>query len=153
MLHAPRSMMELTGSGPFHENAGLVHDLFADPERTSIVVAALPEELVVNETLEVIEGLKDLADQLALCVLNEVQPLGESPHAIERAQPFLEGRGMDEALGLAWAEAVQSEVQELSHTRLVEGVGCPVVELPLLEERDLGPAELNQLAAILAARE
>ncbi len=149
MLHAPRSMMELTGSGPFHENAGLVHDLFADPERTSLVVAALPEELVVNETLELVDRLEDLGDQLALCVLNEVQPVGESPHAIERVQSHLEGLGMEEALALAWAEAARGETQELSHTRLVEGLGCPVIELPLLEERDLGPAELNRLAKFL----
>ena len=149
MLHAPRSMMELTGSGPFHDNARLVHDLFADPARTRIVVAALPEELVINETLELADGLEELADQLALCVLNEVQPAGESLHAIERVMPHLEGRGLEEALALAWAEAARSDMQKLSHTRLVEGLGCPVVELPLLEKRDLGLSELNRLAAIL----
>ena len=152
MLHAPRSMMELTGSGPFHENARDVHDLFSDPARTSLVVAALPEELVVNETLELVDGLEELADQLVLGVLNEVQPVWESPFSLERAQPFLEGRGMDEALKLAWAEAARGELQEQSHTRLVEGLGCPVVELPLLEVRDLERADLEHLASCLEPR-
>jgi anion-transporting ArsA/GET3 family ATPase len=152
MLHAPRSMMELTGAGPFHENARLVHDLFADRERTSLVVASLPEELVVNETLDLVNRLEGLADGLALCVLNKVQPIRESPQAIESVRPFLAGRGLDEALALAWSEATRGEMQELSHTRLVEGLGCPVVELPLLEVRDLGLAELHRLAACLESR-
>ena len=74
LLNSPRSMMDLTVTGPFHDNARLVRDLVEDPDRTALVLVALPEELPVNETLDLYERLGAMRDQVGLCVLNEVHP-------------------------------------------------------------------------------
>ena len=52
MLTTPRTFGEIARVGPIRRQAGKVRDMLADPERTGYVAVALPEEMPVNETLE-----------------------------------------------------------------------------------------------------
>ncbi len=74
MLASPRLMMEVTGSGPFHDNAKLVHDAIGDRARTGIVLVSLPEEMPVTETKELWARLGPAREQVRATVLNGVLP-------------------------------------------------------------------------------
>ncbi len=52
MLTTPRTFGEIARVGPIRRQATRVRDMLADPERTGYLAVALPEEMPVNETLE-----------------------------------------------------------------------------------------------------
>ena len=52
MLTAPQTFGEIARVGPIRRQAFKVRDMLADPARTGYVAVALPEEMPVNETLE-----------------------------------------------------------------------------------------------------
>src|SRR6478672_3037003 len=58
MLTTPRTFGEIARVGPIRRQATKVSEMLADPERTGYVAVALPEEMPVNETLELGEKLR-----------------------------------------------------------------------------------------------
>ncbi len=152
MLHAPRAMMDLTVAGPFHENAKVVANLIEDPKRTSLVMVALPEELPVNETLELYEGLTDLRPLARAVVLNEVQPspVPDAPWYLAHRAELLVGANAAgaEAIHLADQALVRVARQDDARRRLAT-LGLPVVDLPFLVRRELGVADLTTLGALV----
>ena len=52
MLTTPRTFGEIARVGPIRRQAFKIRDMLADPARTGYVAVALPEEMPVNETLE-----------------------------------------------------------------------------------------------------
>ena len=72
MIRSARTMMELTKVGPMYKNNAIVDAVFSDPNRTSIVLVTLLEELPVQETLELWRGLKNQQNQCQLLVHNKV---------------------------------------------------------------------------------
>src|SRR4030095_4580602 len=95
MLASPRLMMDVTGSGPFHDNAKLVHDAIADPARTGIVLVSLPEEMPVTEAKELWARLGPAREQVRATVLNGLLPdpfdeaidWAAAPRALGRVPP------------------------------------------------------------------
>ncbi|MEE2750769.1 MAG: ArsA family ATPase [Myxococcota bacterium] len=150
MLHAPRSMMDLTVAGPFHENAKLVHTVFSDPERCQIVVAALPQDLVVNETQELAHQLGEYRAQLGLCILNEVEP---KPFAElswwKTVRPHLAGHGLEESLACVDREVNRAIQAQEARRRLETNLGVEVLDLPHLETDEMGLEEIGTLAELL----
>ena len=56
MLTTPRTFAEIARVGPIRRQAYKVSEMLADPERTGYVAVALPEEMPVNETIELGAG-------------------------------------------------------------------------------------------------
>ena len=52
LLRAPQTFSEVARVGPIHRQAGIIHGFLSDPESTGILTVALPEEMPVNETLD-----------------------------------------------------------------------------------------------------
>ncbi|MCB9746346.1 MAG: ArsA family ATPase [Alphaproteobacteria bacterium] len=143
MLSAPGSMMDLTVTGPFHENARVVHELFVDPKRTGLVLVTLPEEMPVNETLDLYERLGEYRPLLSGLVLNEMHPeLLPDAERWPAVRPAFEGLGVDEALRFTDRAAHRARQQAEARERLAP-LPCPRVELPYLFKRDLSPEELG----------
>ena len=62
MLTAPHTFGEIARVGPIRRQAFKVRDMLSDPRRTGYVAVALPEEMPVNETLELGVRLEDAVD-------------------------------------------------------------------------------------------
>ena len=152
MLESPQAMMDLTVAGPFHENAKLIRNLVEDADRTALVLVSLPEEMPVNETLELYERLGRFRGQVALSVLNEVHPtVVGRPEAWPLAREALAGHpALAEAVGFADRAARRESSQQTARERLHAGLPCPLAELPFLFHRDLRVGDLRQLASVLA---
>lgn len=122
-----------------------MRDLLVDPAVTAAVLVSLPEELPVNETLELCAALKaKVKIHPATVVLNGVYPPrfeASDLAALEKGSPL-------ELLAAAHRE------RELQSTRaaerLVEGTGLPLLEFPRLFGQDFGPGAIAQLAGLLA---
>jgi anion-transporting ArsA/GET3 family ATPase len=150
MLAAPRSMMEVTRSGPFHANAQRVHDLITDREKTALVLTTLPEPLPVNEVLQLYRGLGEAREQVAACVLNQVHALPfsdlEAWPAAREAMAQHQDEAWQEALGLCDHWVSGSLRQQRAAARLQDELGPPIIPLPYRIHRQLGLEDLAALA-------
>jgi len=74
-LVAPRAIDELVRVGPIHDQTGWMLGVLADPAITGLVIVTTPEEMPVNETIELVGRVRDETDvDLAAIVVNRVLP-------------------------------------------------------------------------------
>ncbi|HKA83430.1 MAG TPA: ArsA family ATPase [Acidimicrobiales bacterium] len=74
-LAAPEAINDLVKVGMVRDQTGWMLDILGDPARTGVVVVATPEEMPVNETLELAARLgEDTVVDLAGVVVNRVLP-------------------------------------------------------------------------------
>ncbi|HUQ63068.1 MAG TPA: ArsA family ATPase [Acidimicrobiales bacterium] len=74
-LTAPRSIDELMRVGPVHEQTGWMNDILADPATTGLVIVTTPEEMPVNETIELVARIREETEvEVAAVVVNRVLP-------------------------------------------------------------------------------
>lgn len=152
MLASPRAMMELTVTGPFHDNARDVAELYEDPRRTALVLVSLPEDMPIKETAELYHRLGPLRGLVRGVVLNELHPCPvPDPALYRRLAPTLAERANDagrEALALAETALRRAARQQDAEQRL-SALGLPVFGLPFLYRRDLSLADLARLSPAL----
>jgi anion-transporting ArsA/GET3 family ATPase len=74
-LAAPQAITELVKVGPVRDQTGWMLDILGDPARTGVVIVSTPEEMPVNETLQLATRLeKETVVDLAAVVVNRVLP-------------------------------------------------------------------------------
>lgn len=168
-LAAPAAIQELVHVGLVRDQTGWMLDILGDPARTGVVIVAAPEEMPVNETLELTERLRtDTVVDLAAVVVNRVLPelFGRSEEAVFDA--IDDGARTPRPEDLL-AAAVDGPVRQLldgaelavtlrrtrsQHlTRLREELppGTPLLYVPYLFQRSHGARATSQVAAHLAA--
>tara|TARA_Y100001968_G_scaffold284283_1_gene283536 strand:+ start:1529 stop:2524 length:996 start_codon:yes stop_codon:yes gene_type:complete len=151
LLDAARTMMNVTGSGPLHDNSALIAELLEDPTRSAALLVSLPEEMPVSETLEAASHLQE-SGHIALTgiVLNAVENALADEQQLEAWWDELrqEGRqlGGHPLAAIRSGEAsIQRRKQALKHAnRLRRESRVPVIELPRLPGQ-LGHNELFEL--------
>jgi len=75
ILRVPKTAMKLMPSGPIYERAKYILSVFAQ-KKTQLLLVSLPEEMVVNETLEFKEKIR-----------NQVSEIGDPEIVLNRAAP------------------------------------------------------------------
>jgi anion-transporting ArsA/GET3 family ATPase len=163
MLTTPRTFGEIARVGPIRRQAYRVSEMLADPARTGYVAVALPEEMPVNETIE-LEGKvrRAIGLGLDLIVVNGMWPQRFTSHDVtklraaerERSGGGPPGRDgwLDES-GLAAVRAALAahervKAQRAQVRRLDAGTQAPLSELPFVFESEL---ELDHYRALSAA--
>jgi anion-transporting ArsA/GET3 family ATPase len=162
MLRAPSTYASVARVGPIRRQALQIDDFLRHRGRTAVVVVALPEEMPVNETLELERRLADEMEMaIDLAVVNAVYPERFSRWDAERLR---EAAGTDAAsagaraagrtatsrpaapLRAALAEHERVRGQRSQLRRLRRGLDAPVCTLPFCFEPELGPGQLGELA-------
>jgi anion-transporting ArsA/GET3 family ATPase len=106
-LAAPEAINELVQVGLVRDQTGWMLDILGDPERTGVVIVAAPEEMPVQETIELAGRLREeTVVDLAAVVVNRVLP--ELFNDTEEA--LFERLRDDEALVAALAEVAGGPV-------------------------------------------
>ena len=150
MLTTPRTFAEIARVGPIRRQAGKVRDLLADGERTGYLAVALPEEMPVNETLELERQLPEAVGAgLEAIIVNGMWPERFSAADAEAMQAVADGHG-DVRAALAAYERARAQRSHLR--RLKRSTDTPVVTLPYLFDHELGLPELERLGGRLARR-
>jgi anion-transporting ArsA/GET3 family ATPase len=167
-LAAPQAIQELVQVGMVRDQTGWMLDILGDPRQTGVVIVAAPEEMPVNETLELAERLRqetvvDLAAVVANRVLPELFGRGEeevfealldparTPPAAEAlmdvvggpVRPLLDGAQL--AVTLRRTRSVH-----LARLRSELPEGTPLLYVPYLFQRSHGARATSQVAAHLA---
>jgi anion-transporting ArsA/GET3 family ATPase len=150
MLTTPRTFGEIARVGPIRRQAFKVRDLLTDPERTGYVAVALPEEMPVNETLELERRLTEaVGTGLEAIVVNGMWPDRFSAADAEAMRAAADGLPPMRA-ALTSHERARGQRNHLR--RLRRGASAKVVTLPYLFESEVGLAEYETLAANLARK-
>jgi len=156
MLTTPSTFGEIARVGPIRRQAYKVRDLLADPERTGYVAVALPEEMPVNETLELERRLPEaVGSGLEAIVVNGLWPERFSA-ADAGAMRAASANGLRpeaaNALRAALTAHERARSQRTQLRRLRRAASARVVTLPYLFEHDIGLPEYERLAADLARK-
>jgi anion-transporting ArsA/GET3 family ATPase len=161
-LDAPRAIQELVSVGMVREQTDWMVELLSDAAVTALNVVATPEEMPVNETIELVERARsELAVPLGAVIVNRVLP-----ELFTRAdEEVFEMLRADDAVGVltdrvgsgaaAVLEAARLAVS-LRRTRaahlaeLGEAVDLPMLYVPYLFVRDQGLRVTKMVAESLA---
>jgi anion-transporting ArsA/GET3 family ATPase len=153
MLTVPHTAERLFPSGPIRRCADEILALYARPD-TRLALVAIPEEMVVNETMETLARLRQQVPRLAvpMICLNRA-----SPPTLTVAEKALLGKLEAEArdplaaevLGAGrWEEGLESATADA--TQRLGGLDAGLFCLPALPRNDGAKRVVQQLTAALA---
>jgi anion-transporting ArsA/GET3 family ATPase len=149
LLRAPRTYANIARVGPIARQAGQIDRFLRDPEATGVVCVSLPEEMPVNETVDLEQRLgEDLGLDIGRVVANGVLPERFSGSDLRRLRE-VEGRGTkaaQAAVAAALVEHQRADAQREQLERLRAEVHAPVTTLPYLFEPEPRRRELELLS-------
>lgn len=141
----PQVIIDTVPPGAMSTDATWMRDLLIDPKTTAVVLVSLPEELPVNETLELAEALKTKVKMTSkLVVLNGFIPerFSEADIASVQSEPLK---------AVAATHEARAKLSVASEERL-KTLGLPVVIVPRLFLPEFGRAAVEQVALRLAGK-
>jgi anion-transporting ArsA/GET3 family ATPase len=146
VLSAPHTFARAARVGRIARQASTIDALVTDPRRTAVVAVARPEEMPVNETLQLRGALEEeVGLGLTLAVANRVTP-GRFSAADARALEACDGGAPVRAVLRSHRRA---HAQRAQVARLRRGLDCPVVSLHDLLRPALDAEAIGALAADL----
>ena len=165
-LSAPQAINELIQMGPVREQTGWMLDILNDPARTGVVIVAAPEEMPVNETIELSERLREATDvDLAAVIVNRVLPelfgRGEAevferlrrPEKVKELAAAVGGGRVEPVLDAAELAVTLRRTRAGHLTRLRERLpdDLPLLYVPYQFSRSHGLRTTHQIAEALSA--
>jgi anion-transporting ArsA/GET3 family ATPase len=143
LLGVPQSLVSTLPSGPMSTEANWMLELLTDPVVTSAVLVSLPEELPVNETLELAQALRGLRIRLGALVLNQSvrSRFGPADVAAMAGRPGLS------ALVQTYEEDARRTEEAVERFRVID---APLVQLPRLVTPEVQRGELVSFGDALA---
>jgi anion-transporting ArsA/GET3 family ATPase len=161
-LDAPRAIQELVSVGMVREQTDWMVELLSDSSVTSLNVVATPEEMPVNETIELVQRARvELTVPLGAVVVNRVLPelfthTDEATFEALRADDASGvltsrvGSGATAVLDAARLAVSLRRTRAVHLAELREAVELPMLYLPYLFVRDQGLRVTKMVADALA---
>jgi anion-transporting ArsA/GET3 family ATPase len=164
-LAAPPAINDLVKVGMVREQTEWMTDILRDPNQTGVVIVAAPEEMPVNETLELAERIRtETAVDLTAVVVNRVLPelFGRGEEAIFEklraparlgALAAVVGDKVGPVLDAAELAVTLRRTRAGHLTRLRDELPAdlPMLYVPYLFTRDHGVRATHQVAEALSA--
>ena len=160
-LDAPGAIQELVQVGPIRNQTGWMVELLSDPALTALNVVTSPEEMPVNETIELVARARQELDvPLGVVIVNRVLPelfthadevifdalSGPGPAAVLRKYA---GDGATAVLDAARLAVSMRRSRSVHLGELREQVDLPLLFLPYLFVRDHGLRVTRMVAEAL----
>src|SRR4051812_3304646 len=133
MLTTPRTFGEIARVGPIRRQAYKVSEMLEDPARTGYVAVALPEEMPVNETIELDARLRrEIALGLDAVVMNAMWPEPFTARDVTKLRAAARnGHGDVGAVRAALAVHERVKAQRVHLRRLQGSAGAPGTAPPV----------------------
>lgn len=156
-LSSAKGLVDAARAGPVRAQAADVVELLTDPARSQVALVTLPEEMPVNEVIEAAFTLEDrIGVTLGPVIVNGClpdEPALDGDPAEAGAQA---GVALDPAVSRSLAAAASFQrhrfaLQEEQLGRLAEELPLAQLRTRFLHDADVGPAQLDLLAADLTA--
>lgn len=155
LLGVPRALLDTVPAGPMRRDAEWMQALLTDPDRTSVVLVSLPEEMPVSETIELDAQVRDgLHLPRGPIFVNAMPDARFTAMEQERLRGL---SGAEPPLGPAarasLLEAGRRERAEGQVARLRGAVDGPLFTLPLLATERWGRRAVEKIADAIDAAE
>jgi anion-transporting ArsA/GET3 family ATPase len=153
MLKTPQTFGDIARVGPIQRQANKVRDMLRDPARTGYVAVTLPEEMPVNETVELEGRLAEIVGTGPdAIVVNGVWPERFSRQEADRLRALADADGSDGTIRAALSADSRARAHAAQLRRLRKDADARVLTLPYLFQSELGLAEYAELGERLARR-
>ena len=162
-LAAPQAINELVKVGLIRSQTDWMLEILSDPDQTALAVVTTPEEMPVNETLELVDRVgRETTVRLGAVIVNRVLPELFGRHEEEVFDRLGHDAAVKELAALAGGDpravlaaarlAVTLRRTNAGHLERLRGaldVGVPMLYLPFLFSRFHGVRTVRQLAQAL----
>lgn len=156
-LSSAKGLLDAARSGPVRQQAADVVELLSNAKRCQVALVTLPEEMPVSEVVETAYQLEDrIGISLGPVIVNGCLP--EEPSLdVDPVEAAAEaGVEIDDVQAAALREAAsfrsrRYQLQAEQWERLAQELPLPQLRAPFLFSPRIGPHELAQLGAELAA--
>jgi anion-transporting ArsA/GET3 family ATPase len=158
LLRTPKTFGDIARVGPIKRQADTIYNFITDPDLTGVCAVAWPEEMPVNETLDLQRRLKaELGMRLDRIFLNGIYPDlfsdEEAATVRERYEQALDD-GQPSGIEMVRRAALRAAISEYTRARahreqlarLEEGARKRIVQLPFLFEPRIDMQAVEQLA-------
>jgi anion-transporting ArsA/GET3 family ATPase len=150
LLRVPQGVFDTVPAGPLKDDMEWMRDLLADPAQTALNYVTIPEEMPVNETLDLDRMAREILKiPLGVCFLNCSWPQRFAPGELERLPD--RPPPLKEAVAAAARLQRHADRSAQQTARLRTQLHLPLVELPQLFIDRFGPAEVDVLAERIEA--
>lgn len=155
-LNVPRSMARMVAVGDLATHLRKIARLISDPTRTEVVIVSLPDEIVVNETVELWKKLRAAVDTpVRTVIVNGVRAPSlrlEDLGRVEMLAAEAEPRAFDALrnamkLGLYWKQEDSRNLE-----RLADSIDGRVVPTPFVFDKVDDPDLVERMADVLRPR-
>jgi anion-transporting ArsA/GET3 family ATPase len=158
LLRTPKTFSQIARVGPIKRQADTIYGFVTDPSLTGVFAVVWPEEMPVNETLDLQRNLEaDLGMGLDRIVMNGIYPElfsdSEADTVRSRYRRELDADGRDgievvrrAALRAALSEYDRAKAHREQLRRLEQGSEQDVAELPFLFEPAIDMSAVEKLA-------
>jgi anion-transporting ArsA/GET3 family ATPase len=164
-LAAPQAINELVSVGLIRQQTGWMIDILSDPGRTGVCIVATPEEMPVNETIELAARLEnETSVALAGVIVNRVLPelFGRGEEEVFEALEAPDGRtSLVDAIGAGAGPLLdaarlavtlrRTRAGHLEHLRAALPASLPLLFVPELFTKAHGLRSTRLVADALAA--
>jgi anion-transporting ArsA/GET3 family ATPase len=144
-FQAPQMAMRMAPAGPIQALLEPMWSLITDPVRTALNIVTLPEEMPVNESIELDAGLTALGIPRGIVIVNAVYPDAFPGGEAELASVHPSTAVGERVLAAAKSTLRHRRDQQSLVARL-DAIPSPRLELPLVISPRIGPEDVEALA-------
>jgi hypothetical protein len=153
LLRVPAALIDTVPAGPLRRDAEWMRDLLVDPARTSLSIVTLPEEMPVNESIELDAQVRDVLGiprgLLFINAMPEARFTTEEGDQLRRLEP--EPPPLGPAARAAVLQAHRAQMAGRYAARARAALELPAAVLPLLALDTWGREAVERIAEAVAA--
>jgi hypothetical protein len=151
LLGVPAALLETLPPGPLRRDAQWMHDLLIDPARTSLSIVTLPEEMPVNEAIELDQVVRlQLRMPRGALIVNALPERRFSPAEAERLPGLAaEPPPLGPAATAGRVQALRAEQAARHLARARAAIDLPTLTVPLLARDAWDSGAVEAIAAAL----
>jgi anion-transporting ArsA/GET3 family ATPase len=152
LLRVPAALLDTVPPGPLRRDAQWMRDLLVDPLTTALSIVTLPEEMPVNEAIDLDSAVRDVLGipRGALVVNAMPEELFSKEERARLGELEREPPPLGPAARGAWLQALHAEQAARSLTRARAALDLPTILVPLLARERWDRAAVEDVAAVLA---
>ncbi len=151
LLRVPAALLDTVPPGPLRRDAQWMQELLVDPERTSVSIVTLPEEMPVNEAIELDQAVRgQLRMSRGALIVNALPERRFSPTEAEQlAGLTAEPAPLGPAAAAGRMQALRAEQAARHLARARAAIDLPALTVPLLARDAWDTGAVEAIAAAL----
>jgi len=148
LLRVPSALLDTVPAGPLRSDAAWMQALLVDPARTAMAIVTLPEEMPVNEAIELDAQVRELLgiSRAALFVNAVPEPRFSRDEEARLAPLAAAPRPLGPAAAAARLQAIRADHAHRQLARVQAALDLPTIILPLLPLATWGPEAIERIA-------